>query len=134
MKNMRALMIGRFQPFHNGHKYIIDQAFAEGKNVCIAIRDTELSEQIERALKYRCRLEKCGSKDCMKMAEETEEASEDNETPNKETASNKTLSLGEAVMKSVNQEIQAPADLKEEIAQEWEALYAERRGETDNSE
>jgi len=65
--------------------------------------------------------------------EKTEEASEDNETPKKETASNKTLSLGEAVMKSVNQEIQAPADLKEEIAQAWEGYIAEKRGET-NSE
>jgi len=40
-----ALFIGRWQPFHNGHRYIIDQAFSEGKNICIAIRDTELSEQ-----------------------------------------------------------------------------------------
>ncbi len=53
----------------------------------------------------------------------------------KETAStkDKKLSLGEAISMAYNQEIQAPADLKEEIAQEWEALYAERRGET-NSE
>ena len=39
-----ALFIGRWQPFHNGHKYIIDEALKEGKNVCVAIRDTELSE------------------------------------------------------------------------------------------
>ncbi len=39
-----ALFIGRWQPFHNGHKYIIDQAVKEGKNVCVAIRDTEISE------------------------------------------------------------------------------------------
>ena len=30
----------------------------------------ELSEQIERAYKYRCRMEKCDSADCVKMAEE----------------------------------------------------------------
>ncbi len=66
------------------------------------------------------------------VAEETKESTE---TLKKETASEKkTLSLGEAITKSIDQEIQAPADLKEEIAQEWEALYAERRGETDNSE
>jgi len=39
-----ALFIGRWQPFHNGHKYIIDQALKSGKNVCIAIRETEISE------------------------------------------------------------------------------------------
>lgn len=38
-----ALFIGRWQPFHNGHKYLIDEALARGENVCVAIRDTELS-------------------------------------------------------------------------------------------
>lgn len=40
-----ALFIGRWQPFHNGHKYLIDEALAKGQNVCVAIRDTEISEQ-----------------------------------------------------------------------------------------
>jgi len=40
-----ALFIGRWQPFHNGHKYLIDQALGEGKHVCVAIRDTEISEK-----------------------------------------------------------------------------------------
>ncbi len=40
-----ALFIGRWQPFHNGHKYIIDNAIKEGKNVCVGIRETELSER-----------------------------------------------------------------------------------------
>jgi len=31
---------------------------------------TELSEQIERAYKYRCRMEKCDTGDCTRMAEE----------------------------------------------------------------
>jgi len=39
-----ALFIGRWQPFHNGHKYLIDEALAKGENVCVAIRDTEISE------------------------------------------------------------------------------------------
>lgn len=38
-----ALFIGRWQPFHNGHKYLIDEALAKGENVCVAIRDTEIS-------------------------------------------------------------------------------------------
>jgi len=52
MGNMRynrhkkySLFIGRWQPFHNGHKFLIDEALAKGKNVCIAIRDTELSSE-----------------------------------------------------------------------------------------
>lgn len=40
-----TLFIGRWQPFHLGHKYIIDKALKQGKNVAIAIRDTELSEK-----------------------------------------------------------------------------------------
>lgn len=40
-----AMFIGRWQPFHNGHKYLIDQALAEGQSVCVAIRDTEISVQ-----------------------------------------------------------------------------------------
>lgn len=38
-----ALFIGRWQPFHNGHKYLIDEALARVENVCIAIRNTEIS-------------------------------------------------------------------------------------------
>lgn len=49
------------------------------------------------------------------------------ETPAKETASTK-LSLGDAIAKSMDQEIQAPANLKEELAQAWEKVYADRRG------
>jgi adenylylsulfate kinase len=41
-----ALFIGRWQPFHNSHKFLIDKALSEGKNVCVAIRDTELSGKI----------------------------------------------------------------------------------------
>lgn len=40
-----AMFIGRWQPFHNGHKYLIDDAIIKGQDVCIAIRDTELSEK-----------------------------------------------------------------------------------------
>ena len=39
-----ALFIGRWQPFHNGHKFLIDSAIAKGENVCIALRNTEISE------------------------------------------------------------------------------------------
>lgn len=40
-----ALFIGRWQPFHNGHKYLIDEAIAKGEKVCVAVRDTKISEK-----------------------------------------------------------------------------------------
>ena len=39
-----SLFIGRWQPFHDGHKKLIQLVLDEGKNVCVAIRDTELSD------------------------------------------------------------------------------------------
>ncbi|MFH1594014.1 MAG: adenylyl-sulfate kinase [Candidatus Omnitrophota bacterium] len=48
-----ALFVGRWQPFHNGHKYLVDQALAKGKHVCIAIRDTEISEKNPYTVKQR---------------------------------------------------------------------------------
>lgn len=40
-----ALFIGRWQPFHDGHKFLIDGALAKDEHVCIAIRNTEISEK-----------------------------------------------------------------------------------------
>ncbi len=37
-----SLFIGRYQPFHEGHKKLIEVVLNEGKNVCIALRDTEI--------------------------------------------------------------------------------------------
>jgi nicotinamide mononucleotide adenylyltransferase len=39
-----SLFIGRWQPWHDGHQWLIDQRLNEGKNVCIAIRDVEPDE------------------------------------------------------------------------------------------
>jgi adenylylsulfate kinase len=39
------MFIGRWQPFHNGHKFLIDGALAKGEHVCVAIRNTEISEK-----------------------------------------------------------------------------------------
>ncbi len=57
-----SLFIGRYQPFHEGHKKLIETVMKEGKPVIIAIRDTEISKKnpytvterwtmIQRALK-----------------------------------------------------------------------------------
>lgn len=40
-----ALFIGRWQPFHDGHQWLIDQKLKEGKRVCIAIRDVPLDDK-----------------------------------------------------------------------------------------
>jgi len=34
-----SLFIGRWQPWHKGHRWLIDQRLTQGKSVCIAIRD-----------------------------------------------------------------------------------------------
>lgn len=39
-----SLFIGRWQPLHEGHKYIFNERLKLGKNVCIAIRDVEPNE------------------------------------------------------------------------------------------
>jgi len=60
----------------------------------------------------------------------TEEAAEGETTeePKKETASVK-MSLGEAISKSLDQEIRPSASLKEEMTQAWEDYYAAKREE-----
>lgn len=40
-KQKYTLFIGRFDPFHKGHKYIVDSFIENWKPVCIAIRDCE---------------------------------------------------------------------------------------------
>lgn len=39
-----SLFIGRWQPWHEGHRWLIDQRLKEGKNVCVAIRDVKVNE------------------------------------------------------------------------------------------
>ncbi len=64
-------------------------------------------------------------------AEETseEDSTETTEEPKKETASNK-MSLGEAITRSMNQEIRPSESLKEEMTHAWEEYLAAKRGET----
>jgi cytidyltransferase-like protein len=39
-----SMVVGRFQPFHPGHKWLVNQCLDEGKNVLICIRDIEPDE------------------------------------------------------------------------------------------
>ena len=40
-----SMFIGRWQPLHAGHLWLIQQRLKEGKNVCLAIRDVEPNEK-----------------------------------------------------------------------------------------
>lgn len=40
-----AMFIGRWQPWHAGHRWLIDQALNEGKKVLLCIRDVEPDEK-----------------------------------------------------------------------------------------
>lgn len=40
-----AMFIGRWQPWHAGHRWLIDQALEEGKHVLLCIRDVEPDEK-----------------------------------------------------------------------------------------
>jgi cytidyltransferase-like protein len=36
-----SMLVGRFQPFHEGHRWLMNQCLEEGKNVLICVRDIE---------------------------------------------------------------------------------------------
>mgnify|MGYP005997277885 FL=1 len=39
-----SMFVGRWQPFHDGHKWLINQKLKQGKNVLICVRDIEPDE------------------------------------------------------------------------------------------
>jgi len=40
-----SMFIGRWQPWHQGHRWLIDQRLNEGKNILLCIRDVEPDEK-----------------------------------------------------------------------------------------
>jgi cytidyltransferase-like protein len=36
-----SMLVGRYQPFHEGHRWLMNQCLDEGKNVLICVRDIE---------------------------------------------------------------------------------------------
>lgn len=40
-----SMFVGRFQPFHEGHKWIVNQMLEDGKNVLICVRDIKPDEK-----------------------------------------------------------------------------------------
>ncbi len=49
----KSLFIGRWQPFHDGHKALVGTVLSEGGKVVIAVRDTPISEQNPYNIKER---------------------------------------------------------------------------------
>ena len=45
MGKQYSMFIGRWQPWHDGHRWLIDQRLEQGKNVLICIRDIEPNEK-----------------------------------------------------------------------------------------
>jgi adenylylsulfate kinase len=45
MSTRRAMFVGRWQPFHNGHKWLINQKLSEGEPILIAVRDIPPDEK-----------------------------------------------------------------------------------------
>ena len=65
-KRQASLFVGRWQPFHKGHKALIETVLKKGKPVVIAIRDTKLTHKnpytvAERTLTIRKGLKKYGA-------------------------------------------------------------------------
>ena len=44
-KKQYSMFIGRWQPWHAGHRWLIDQRLNEGKNVLLCVRDVEPDEK-----------------------------------------------------------------------------------------
>ncbi len=56
------MFVGRWQPFHDGHKWLINQKLKQGKNVLICVRDMETDEnnpwnanQVQQGIEYAYR-------------------------------------------------------------------------------
>lgn len=48
-----SLFIGRYQPLHDGHIKLMKKVMEEGKNVCVALRHTPISEKNPYTVKER---------------------------------------------------------------------------------
>jgi nicotinamide mononucleotide adenylyltransferase len=40
-----SMFVGRWQPWHDGHRWLIDQRLNEGHNVLLCVRDVEIDEK-----------------------------------------------------------------------------------------
>ena len=47
-----SMFIGRFQPFHDGHKWLLEQRLKLGKKVCVAVMDIHETEPEKNPYTY----------------------------------------------------------------------------------
>lgn len=64
---MRSLFIGRYQPFHKGHKTLIETELKKGNPVLIAVRDTKKSDKNPYSYMKRKKMIKKELKDWKKV-------------------------------------------------------------------
>ena len=50
-----ALFIGRWQTWHKGHEWLINQQLEKGKNCWVAIRDVQKDEKLQAIVYYLLR-------------------------------------------------------------------------------
>ena len=53
---MKTLIIGRFQPLHDGHRALIQRVIDDGNDPVIGLRDTPLSEKNPYPIEVRQRM------------------------------------------------------------------------------
>ena len=51
-----SLVIGRFQPFHDGHRALIQKLLDDGKNVCVAMMDTDIDSNNPYSVEQRSKM------------------------------------------------------------------------------
>ncbi|MCK9370976.1 adenylyltransferase/cytidyltransferase family protein [Candidatus Dojkabacteria bacterium] len=56
MSNKYSLFIGRFQGLHEGHIKLIQTVLDEGKNVCVALRDTGINDKNPYTVEQRIKM------------------------------------------------------------------------------
>ena len=40
-----AMVVGRFQPFHSGHRWMVEQILADGSRALVCVRDTPVDDK-----------------------------------------------------------------------------------------
>jgi adenylylsulfate kinase len=40
-----SMFVGRWQPWHHGHRALIDQQLERGKNILLCVRDVEIDDK-----------------------------------------------------------------------------------------
>jgi len=62
-----SLVIGRFQPLHDGHKALINKLLDNGKDVCVALMDTEINSNNPYTVEQRQEMFKSEYRDKVKF-------------------------------------------------------------------